>query len=60
MRSTSTRVDDFVARAHEIGAPAELVEIDGADHGFVTVDIDPILDRSIAFLGTELRRPTRL
>lgn len=42
----------FVTRARALGALVELVEIEGADHGFVTVDIDPILERSIAFLCT--------
>jgi dipeptidyl aminopeptidase/acylaminoacyl peptidase len=45
----------FVARAHEVGAPVELREIDGADHGFVTIEIEPILDQAIEFLGEHLR-----
>ena len=45
----------FIDRAREVGADAELVDVEGADHGFATIDMDGILDRSIAFLGKHLR-----
>ncbi|WP_456599224.1 alpha/beta hydrolase fold domain-containing protein [Blastococcus sp. SYSU DS0616] len=44
----------LVAALQQVGASAELVEVDGADHGFVTIDVEPILDRSVGFLRKHL------
>ncbi len=44
----------LVAALRAVGAQAELVEVEGADHGFVGIDVDPILDRSVAFLKEHL------
>jgi len=49
----------FVARACEAGADAELVEVEGADHGFADIEMDGILDRSIAFLAEHLQAGSR-
>jgi acetyl esterase/lipase len=45
----------FIQRAREAGMDAELIEVEGADHGFATIDMEDILDRSVAFLGAHLR-----
>jgi len=46
----------FIARAKECGMAVELVEVDEADHGFATIEVEGILDRSIQFLAEHLRR----
>ena len=46
----------FIARAKDAGMAVELVEVDEADHGFATIDVEGILDRSIGFLADHLRR----
>ncbi len=44
----------MVAALRAAGADAELVEVEGADHGFIGIDVEPILDRSVAFLVQHL------
>jgi dipeptidyl aminopeptidase/acylaminoacyl peptidase len=44
----------LVAALRDAGADAELIEVPGAGHGFIGIDIDPVLDRSVAFLKEHL------
>ena len=48
----------FIGRAKEVGMSVQLVEVEGADHGFATIDVEPILDRSIDFIAGHVRQRT--
>ncbi|MCM0618540.1 alpha/beta hydrolase [Paenarthrobacter sp. TYUT067] len=48
----------LVAALREVGAVADLIEVPGADHGFIGIDMDPILETCIEFLSKHLTGET--